>query len=251
MSKIQSAKSKNQMNKRCIFNWSGGKDSSLALYHCLKNPELDIKYLVTTINDAVDRISMHGVRTELLIKQAESIGIPLYQIRLPEMPRMEAYDNIMRQHLEHFKEEGITHSIFGDIFLEDLKKYRDDRLAEIGMTGIYPLWKRDSYELINEFFQLGFGTVIACTQERLERIVGKEITPELIMSLPNDVDVCGENGEFHTFAFKGPIFSKEIKYKTGEKVFKEYKAPQNANDTCVSDTTKKLSGFWYCDLISV
>jgi uncharacterized protein (TIGR00290 family) len=236
--------------KKCIFNWSGGKDSALALYHCLQNPELDIKYLVTTINDAVDRISMHGVRTGLLIKQAENIGIPLYQIRLPEMPGMDAYDNAMRFHLEHFRNERITHSIFGDIFLEDLKKYRDDRLAEIGMTGIYPLWKRDPHELINEFFDLGFGAVIACTQERLERIVGKEITPELIMSLPDDVDVCGENGEFHTFAFKGPIFSSEIKYKTGVKVFKEYKAPQNADDSCVSDTGKKLSGFWYCDLIS-
>ncbi len=192
---------------------------------------------------------MHGVRTELLIKQAESIGIPLFQVRLPEMPGMEVYDNIMREHLTHFREEGITHSIFGDIFLEDLKKYRDDRLAEVGMTGIYPLWKRNSYELINEFFDLGFGTVIACTQERLERIVGKEITPELIMALPEDVDVCGENGEFHTFAFKGPIFSKEIKYKTGEKVFKEYKAPENVDDSCVSDATKKLAGFWYCDLI--
>ena len=236
-------------SKKCIFNWSGGKDSALALYHCLKNPELDIKYLVTTVNDAVDRISMHGVRTELLIKQAESIGIPLYQIRLPEMPGMEAYDNIMRKNLKYFRDEGITYSIFGDIFLEDLKKYRDERLAEIGMKGIYPLWKRDSHKLINEFFDLGFGTVIACTQERMERIVGKEITPELILSLPDDVDVCGENGEFHTFAFKGPIFSKEIKYKTGEKVFKEYKAPQNADDSCVTDTTKTLCGFWYCDLI--
>lgn len=234
---------------KCIFNWSGGKDSSLALYHCLQNPDLDIRYLVTTINDAADRISMHGVRTELLIQQAESIGIPLYQIRLPEMPDTETYDNTMRQHLEKFKKEGITHSIFGDIFLEDLKKYRDERLAEIGMTGIYPLWKRDSRELINEFFELGFGTVIACTQERLERIAGKEITPELIMALPGDVDVCGENGEFHTFAFKGPIFSKEIRYKIGEKVFREYKAPENADDTVDGDGTRKLSGFWFCDLI--
>ena len=245
----KSTKFPNQTKQRCIFNWSGGKDSSLALYHCLQNPELDIKYLVTTVNDAVDRISMHGVRTELLIQQAESIGIPLYQIRLPEMPGMEAYDNIMRKHLEYFKSAGITHSIFGDIFLEDLKKYRDERLAEIGMTGIYPLWKRDTHELMDEFFDLGFGTVVACTQERLEYVVGQEITPELLSSLPGDVDVCGENGEFHTFAFKGPIFSKEIKYKTGEKVFKEYKAPQNANDTCITDATKKLSGFWYCDLI--
>jgi uncharacterized protein (TIGR00290 family) len=235
--------------KNCIFNWSGGKDSSLALYHCLQNPEIDIKYLVTTVNDAVDRISMHGVRVELLIQQAESIGIPLYQIRLPEMPDMETYDNTMRKHLEHFKNEGITHSIFGDIFLEDLKTYRNTRLAEIGMTGIYPLWKRDTQELINEFFDLGFGTVIACTQQRLKDIAGMEITHQLIASLPDDVDVCGENGEFHTFAFKGPIFKNEIRYKTGEKVFKEYKAPRNTNDPCNSDAAKALAGFWYCDLI--
>ena len=100
----------------CIFNWSGGKDSSLALYHCLNNPELDIKYLVTTVNDCVNRVSMHGVREDLLIKQAESIGIPLYQIRLPEMPGMKEYDDVMRFHLQKLKTEGITHSIFGDIF---------------------------------------------------------------------------------------------------------------------------------------
>ena len=249
MSYTPVVKEVNQSTVKAIFNWSGGKDSALALYYCLQNPNIEIKYLVTTVNDAVDRISMHGVRVELLIKQAESIGIPLYQIRLPEMPGMEAYDNEMRKHMEVFRNEGITHSIFGDIFLEDLKAYRDARLAEAGLTGIYPLWKRDTRELIDEFFSLGFGTVIACTQERLEYIVGQELTHDLINSLPADVDVCGENGEFHTFAFKGPIFKNEIKYKTGEKVFKEYKAPADADDTCVSDATKKLSGFWYCDLI--
>lgn len=233
----------------CIFNWSGGKDSTLALYYSLKNPELDIRYLVTTINDAADRISMHGVRTELLIQQAESIGIPLYQIRLPEMPGMAEYDEVMGKHLTHFKNEGIAHSIFGDIFLEDLKNYRDTRLAEVGMTGIYPLWKRDTQELIDEFLSLGFGTVIACVQERLEEIVGKEIDQTLINNLPADVDVCGENGEFHTFAFKGPVFKKEIAYKTGEKIFKEYKAPQNVDDSCISGNSKKSSGFWYCDLL--
>jgi|SRR6185503_864755 len=227
------------------MNWSGGKDSALALYHCLQNPDIDIKYLVTTINDTADRISMHGVRTELLIKQAESIGIPLYQIRLPEMPDMETYDNTMRQHLEYFRGEGITHSIFGDIFLEDLKKYRDERLAEIGMTGIYPLWKRNSRELMDELFELGFGTVIACVQERLERIAGKEITSELLLSLPEDVDVCGENGEFHTFAFKGPIFRTEISYRTGERVYKQYRSPKNDSD----DSRGTQTGFWFCDLI--
>ncbi|NOW93791.1 diphthine--ammonia ligase [Mucilaginibacter sp. SG564] len=235
--------------KKCIFNWSGGKDSAIALYYCLQNPDLEIKYLVTTINDAADRISMHGVRTELLIKQAESIGIPLYQIRLPEMPGMQEYDEVMHRHLMYFKSEGITHAIFGDIFLEDLKAYRDARLSEVGLRGIYPLWKRDTGELISEFLSLGFGTVIACTQERLERIVGKEISPELIDALPDDVDVCGENGEFHTFTFKGPIFKNTIPYKTGVKIFKEYKAPQNADDSCVSVTDQKRSGFWYCDLV--
>jgi uncharacterized protein (TIGR00290 family) len=233
----------------CIFNWSGGKDSALALYHCLQNPELDIRYLVTTINDKVDRISMHGVRTELLIQQAESIGVPLYQIRLPEMPGMAEYDTIMHKHLSYFKGEGITHSIFGDIFLEDLRTYRDERLAEVGITGIYPLWKRDTRELISEFLNLGFGTVIACVQEKLRDIAGKEIDYNLINSLPNDVDVCGENGEFHTFVFKGPIFERAINYKTGEMVFKEYKSPSNDDDSCVNDVSKKVSGFWYCDLL--
>ena len=233
----------------CIFHWSGGKDSALALYYCLQNPELEIRYLVTTINDAADRISMHGVRTELLVQQAESIGIPLYQIRLPEMPGMAEYDEIMGGHLAYFKNEGITHSVFGDIFLEDLKNYRDARLAEVGLTGIYPLWKRDTHELIREFLSLEFGTVIACVQERLENIAGKEIEEELIKNLPADVDVCGENGEFHTFAFKGPIFKKPIGYTTGDKIFKEYKAPKNANDSCVEDGEQKPSGFWYCDLL--
>jgi|SRR6185503_7287900 len=232
-------------NQRSIFNWSGGKDSALALYYCLRDPDIDIKYLVTTINDAADRISMHGVRTELLVKQAESIGIPLYQIRLPEMPDMETYDNIMREHLGHFREEGITHAIFGDIFLEDLKKYRDERLAEAGITGIYPLWKRNSHELITEFLDLGFGTVIACTQSNLESIVGQEITKGLIQSLPKGVDVCGENGEFHTFAFKGPVFSEEIKYRTGERVYKEYPTPVTADD----QSGDASSGFWFCDLL--
>jgi uncharacterized protein (TIGR00290 family) len=191
---------------------------------------------------------MHGVRVELLIKQAESIGIPLCQVRLPEMPGMKEYDAIMRQTMDHFRAEGITHAIFGDIFLQDLRDYRNARLAEAGLTGIYPLWNRNTTELINEFLELGFGTVIACTQERLERIAGKEITKELILSLPDDIDVCGENGEFHTFAFKGPIFKKEIPYQTGEKVFKQYTAPKDASDICFSSAPEKPAGFWYYDL---
>jgi len=241
------------LKHKAIFNWSGGKDSALALYHCLRNPDIEIKYLVTTMNDSVNRISMHGVREELLLRQAEEIGIPLYQVRLPEMPDMKTYDDTMRRHLDYLKNEGITHSIFGDIFLQDLKNYRDRRLAEAGLTGVYPLWQRDTHELINEFLNLDFGTVIACTEERLGEFVGLELTQELTASLPADVDVCGENGEFHTYAFKGPIFKNEIKYSVGEKVFKTYQAPKNADDTCNGSAVdqSKLSGFWYADLLPV
>jgi len=235
----------------CVFNWSGGKDSAFALYHCLKNPELDIRYLVTTINDSANRISMHGVREELLLSQTESIGIPLYQIRLPEMPGMKEYDDTMGKHLQKFKDEGITHSIFGDIFLEDLKKYREDRLAEVGLEAIFPLWKRDTTELINEFLDLGFRTIIVCTQHDLQAFAGKEITGGLISKFPADIDVCGENGEFHTFVFDGPIFNYPVKFDIGEKVFKEFKAPAKADDTCIPGKTvpEEKSGFWYIDLV--
>lgn len=241
------------MKKSCIFNWSGGKDSSLALYYALKNPDLDIRYLVTTINDAVNRISMHGVRESLLFAQAASIGIPLYQIRLPEMPGMKDYDEIMHFHLSKFKTEGITHSVFGDIFLEDLKKYREDKLAEVGIEGIFPLWQIPTDQLILEFLALGFETVIVCAKENLEVIIGKVLDHQLIQQLPQDVDVCGENGEFHTFTYKGPIFKKSINYKLGEKVFKAYKAPKDKEDSCFTADNEKPKdlGFWYIDLIDL
>jgi len=240
------------LKKVCIFNWSGGKDSALALYHCLQNPDLEIKYLVTSVNDVVNRISMHGVRETLLIQQVESIGISLYQIRLPEMPSMSVYDETMKYHLEILKAEGVTHSIFGDIFLEDLKLYREQRLAEVGLQAIFPLWKRDTKEIINEFLCLDFKTVIACAQERLEDFVGKVVDHDLINQLPKDVDVCGENGEFHTFVFGGPIFKNSISYTLGEKIFKAYKAPKNIDYTCLTNADDKLKnlGFWYIDLLT-
>lgn len=235
----------------CIFNWSGGKDSSLALYHCLNNPELDIKYLVTSVNDSVNRVSMHGVREELLIKQAKAIGIPLYQIRLPEMPGMKEYDEMMHFHMLKMKMEGITHSIFGDIFLEDLKKYREDRLAEVGMKAIFPLWKRDTKELIEEFLDKGFKTVIVCAQSHIHQFVGRVINKTLIAELPPEIDVCGENGEFHTFAFDGPIFKEPVLFTNGERVFKELIKPKNEKDTCFSSNTSQpeKSGYWYIDLV--
>jgi uncharacterized protein (TIGR00290 family) len=236
--------------KICIFNWSGGKDSTLALHYALQDPTIEIRYLITTVTEKYNRVSMHGVREALLIKQAESIGIPLHQIRLGEMPDMETYNSTMKKHLSKFKEEGITHSIFGDIFLEDLRLYRENKLAEIGLQAIFPLWKKNTKDLIEEFLNLSYKTIIVCTQQNLENICGKVISLDLIDQLPTDIDPCGENGEFHTFAFEGPIFRNKIAFTIGEKVFRTYNAPSKTTtdkDSPCSDTA--LSGFWYIDLL--
>lgn len=237
---------------KAIFNWSGGKDSSLALYHILKENNFDINSLVTTVNSKFDRISMHGVRKELLYIQGESIGLSIKEIRLPEMPSMSDYDEIMKKELSVFKQEGVTHSIFGDIFLEDLRDYRINRLKEVGLKGHFPLWKRDTRELVHEFIDLGFKTIVVCVKsDALHKdFAGRIIDHDFLNDLPVNVDPCGENGEFHTFVFDGPIFKKPIELEIGETVFREYKAPKNTNDVCNGSESKpKAAGFYFCDLI--
>lgn len=226
---------------KSIFNWSGGKDSALALYHILGEREYDIKSLVTTINTEKERISMHGVRKVLLEQQAKSIGLPLHQVLLPEAPNMEEYNEQMKSMLEEFKGQGISHSIFGDIFLEDLKNYRDEKLSQVGMTGYYPLWEIDTYKLFNEFITLGFRAVIVCTNAKYldESFLGRELDHDFLNTLPANVDPCGENGEYHTFVFDGPIFDKPIEFTKGEKVFKSYESNKD---------TSHDTGFWYLDL---
>lgn len=227
--------------KSSIFNWSGGKDSSLALHYIKQQKEFDIKYLLTSVNEAHQRVSMHGVRRELLHKQAESIGLPLKELLLPETPSMEEYNALMRETMNGFKSEGIDKAIFGDIFLEDLKKYRDERLAEAGFTGIYPLWKKDTRELVEEFIDLGFKTVVVCiNSEKLdESFCGRIIDRDFIKDLPKDVDPAGENGEFHTFCYDGPIYRTPIEITWGEKIFKTYPSPVMG---------KEDAGFWFQDI---
>lgn len=236
---------------KAIFNWSGGKDSALSLYHVLKQGNFDIQNLMTTVNAKFDRISMHGVRRELLYAQGESIGIPIKEIRLPEMPTMSEYDAIMKTVLTDLSNQAITHSIFGDIFLEDLRTYRENKLQEVGLKGHFPLWKRDTTELVHEFIDLGFKTIVVCVKADLldQEFAGRIIDKEFLKDLPKGVDPCGENGEFHTFVFDGPIFKTPIPYELGEKVFREYKAPKNQNDICSTKPSKKLAGFHFCDLI--
>jgi len=237
---------------KAIFNWSGGKDSALALYQVLKEGEFDITQLITTVNSKYNRISMHGVRNELLNSQASSIGIRLKEILVPEQPSMEDYDNIMKEQLTHIKKEKVTHSIFGDIFLEDLRAYRENKLKEVGLKAVFPLWKRETIDVVHEFIDLGFKTIVVCVKSELlgKEFVGRVLDRDFLNDLPNNVDPCGENGEFHTFVFDGPIFKNPIKFEIGEKVFKEYKAPKDKEDSCyTANNEKKAAGFYFCDLI--
>jgi uncharacterized protein (TIGR00290 family) len=241
---------------KVLFNWSSGKDSALTLYKIQKNPDYKIEYLLTSVNEKFQRISMHGVRVELLQAQAKSIDIPLKIMQVPEMPTMEVYETVMMQTLTELKKEGITHSVFGDIFLEDLRKYREIQLAKIDFTGVFPIWKIPSKELIDEFIQLGFKTIVVCVNERYldKSFVGRIIDQNFINDLPENVDVCGENGEFHTFTFDGPIFSKPINFEIGEIVYRKYEKPKtedSSNTACDTSASDAFDyGFWYCDLIS-
>ena len=198
------------MANQSLFNWSGGKDSALALYHTLKNPDFEVSHLMTSVNSEADRISMHGVRRSMLEAQVAAIGLPLSLLSLPGEISMEDYDALMRKQMTRFTDQGITHSVFGDIFLEDLKQYREQRLAEVGLKGYFPLWKRNTRALIQEFLELGFRTlVVSVDGSKLDKsFAGRELDEAFLKDLPENVDPCGENGEFHTFVFEGPIFQQ-------------------------------------------
>jgi uncharacterized protein (TIGR00290 family) len=242
------------LKKKAIFNWSSGKDSALALYKILQGEEYEISCLLTSVNQQFQRISMHGVRVELLHQQAKSIGLRLEIMQIPEMPTMEVYEAVMTATLTQLKEQGVTHSVFGDIFLEDLRKYREDKLAPIGFKGVFPLWKTPTDVLIQDFIALGFKTIVVCVNERYldQSFVGRIIDTDFINDLPENVDVCGENGEFHTFTFDGPIFSKPIEFEIGEVVYRKYEKPKEESSNTACDTSASDAfdyGFWYCDLI--
>ncbi|WP_238857981.1 Dph6-related ATP pyrophosphatase [Poritiphilus flavus] len=230
---------------KTYFNWSSGKDASMALYHTQKEGKLAVGRLITSINSHHNRVSMHGLRRELLERQAKEIGIPLDLIELPEMPDMEVYNAKMSEMVNKLLADGYTDCVFGDIFLEDLRTYREEKLAPLGISSHFPLWKRNTTELIKEFVALGFRATIICIQaSKLDKsFLGKEIDADFLRSLPADVDPCGENGEFHTFCFDGPIFQNPVPFSIGEKVYREYKNPDG------EDVENPDMGFWFCDLI--
>lgn len=229
---------------KAIFCWSGGKDSAYCLHKVLSNNLFDVKYLLTTVNDEFKRVSMHGVREDLLDIQAEATGIPLLKVKVSEGTNQE-YEKQMETILLKAKAEGVEQVIFGDIFLEDLRTYRENNLAKIGMKAVFPLWKIDTKFIITDFIQQGFKSITCCVNDGYlnESWVGKELNQQFIDELPNNVDPCGENGEYHTFCYEGPIFKNKIVFTGGEKV---YKALEVKTDNKQDITTK---GFWFYDLI--
>lgn len=203
----------------------------MALHTVLSKENLEIAALLTTVNEEYDRISMHGVRRSLLELQAESLGFPLEKVFLSTKNTNEEYELQMSRILEKYKALGVTSVVFGDIFLEDLKKYREEQLARLGMHGIFPLWKNDTGELLRSFIGLKFKAVIVCvdTQNLAQHFAGMLIDEQFISEFPGNVDICGENGEYHSFVYDGPIFKSPVYFALGEKVLREDR-------------------FYYCDL---
>ena len=235
---------------KAIMNWSGGKDSALALYHCLRAGQQTVTGLLTTINEQHDRVSMHGVRTDLLRAQADAIGQTLRLVSLPGDVSMEVYDARMLATYQDIRAEGVTDAIFGDIFLEDLRHYRETQLRRAGLTGGFPLWGRSPVELIHEFVDLGFRAVLVCVNERWlsSEFLGRELDLALLNDLPDGVDPCGENGEYHSFVYDGPLFSRPIPFSKGDIVRRIY-PPLGGTDCHTNEPDAHWdTGFWYQDL---
>jgi uncharacterized protein (TIGR00290 family) len=214
-----------------LFCWSGGKDSAMALYALLQRKDIRLTALLTTVTEGYERISMHGVRRELLLRQAESIGLPLHEVRIPPQCVNPVYEARMEEALRAHYDLGVRKVAFGDIFLDDLRAYREKNLARVGITALFPIWKRDTHELIRFFHAQRFRAIAACVDPKVlaPSFAGRELDESFFRDLPPTADPCGENGEFHTFVFDGPIFRFPIPVRAGEVVNRD--------------------GFVFCDLL--
>ncbi len=231
---------------KTYLNWSSGKDAALALYRLMQNKSFDVEHLLTTVTSGYDRVTMHGLRKKLLLAQIEAIGLPHSIVELPQQCNMSVYEHKILEAVTVLKHQSFTHSAFGDIFLEDLKVYREEQLKRINLKAVFPLWKKDSLLLLDEFIELGFKAIVVCANSTHfdKSFVGTIIDKHFASQLPEHVDPCGENGEFHTFCFDGPIFKNPISFSIAETIYREYDTPKT--DTNTSNTK---SGFWYCDLL--
>jgi len=222
------------VKKKVLLSWSGGKDSALTLYELNETENYEIAALLTTVTQDYDRISMHGVRRSLLERQAKSLGLPLEKVFISKDTSNQEYESKIQEVLVKYLTAGVGSVVFGDIFLEDLRRHREDNLSKVGMEAIFPIWKRDTAELAHTFVALGFKAVITCIDSNaLDKIfVGRAFDERFLSQLPSTVDPCGENGEFHSFVYDGPGFEEKILHTIGEVVLRENR-------------------FYYCDLMPV
>ncbi len=211
--------------------WSGGKDSAMALQAALADPALRVEALLTTVTDAYERISMHGVRRALLHRQAAAIGLPVEEVRIPTQASNAHYEEAMGQLLNRYRAQGVRRVIFGDLFLQDIRRYRERQLARLGMEGLFPLWLRNTKQLADGFIAAGFRAILVCVDPRQlpSAFCGRDFDATLLRDLPPGVDPCGEHGEFHTFVYEGPMFRQPVRVTRGEIVERD--------------------GFWFCDLL--
>lgn len=237
--------------KKAQFNWSGGKDSSLALYHVLQEERHEVAGLLTSFNGANNRVSMHGIHKNLIEAQARQLGFRLQSLKLPEQITMGEYDALMKEAMEDYKQRGIRCCIFGDIFLEDLKAYRERQLQKVGMEAVFPLWKRSTEELAKQFIDLGFKAVVVSVNGNKinQSFAGRDYDAQFLADLPAGVDPCGEYGEFHTFVYDGPIFDRPVPFQKGEIVARTYEQQDDSHDFNNNDCREKETTYYYQDLI--
>jgi uncharacterized protein (TIGR00290 family) len=220
--------------EKVVLSWSGGKDSAMALYELRRSQEYEVVSLLTTVAAEFDRVSHHGVRAQLLEAQAAAIGLPLQTLSIstqsahPCRPDsddgvMQEYERLMMETLLRYKEGGVAAVAFGDIFLENLRAYRERNLSRVGMKALFPIWQRQTRELVHTFLDLGFQAYLACVDaEKLgESFAGRALDRDFIRDLPAQVDPCGEFGEYHSFVFDGPIFQQPLRVRVGEVVLRD------------------------------
>jgi uncharacterized protein (TIGR00290 family) len=210
--------------ERVVLSWSGGKDSAMALYELRRQGDYEVVALLTTVAREFERVSHHGVRVELLEEQAAAVGVALHKLYLPPDRCTNAeYEALLERTMLDFCARGIRTVAFGDIFLADLRAYREQNLAKVGMQGLFPIWHRDTAELMRTFIGLGFQAHLVCVDgTKLSReFAGHAIDTTLLRGLPPEVDPCGENGEFHSFVYDGPIFHRRVDFTVGEVVSRD------------------------------
>jgi len=220
-----------RMKEKILVGWSGGKDSSLAVWQLQQEARWELVALVSTITEGYERLSMHGVRVELIRQQAESLGLTLVESRIPLNASNVSYEAALTRTLEPFIEQGVRKMAFGDLFLADIRRYREELLARLGMEAVFPLWQRDTAALSRQFLRAGFRAVVVCVDPRqiAAEFCGREYDERFLEELPASADPCGERGEFHTFVYAGPIFRRPISVRRGAIVQRD--------------------GFCFCDLL--